>query len=110
MPTKCKCSAKVPDMYGVPSVHPCMRSATVERDGKWFCWQHDPERVKAEAIKRMTAWQAEQDRLGTVCARRARNESGSAAREHLRERQRRPTQRGIGLRQRSTLFFAARPR
>ena len=73
MTVKHKCSAKVPDMYGVPNVHPCRRSATVERDGQRWCWQHDPERVKADAEKRLTAWQAEQDRLGTVCARRTCN-------------------------------------
>ena len=26
--------------------HRCTRKGTVEIDGKWYCWQHDPERVK----------------------------------------------------------------
>ncbi len=24
----------------------CLRAATVNRDGKWYCYQHDPEETK----------------------------------------------------------------
>ena len=24
---------------------PCTRKGTVEINGKWYCWQHDPERI-----------------------------------------------------------------
>lgn len=27
----------------------CNRKGTVERDGKWYCWQHDPVRLKEKA-------------------------------------------------------------
>ena len=71
--TQHKCSAKVPDMYGVPNVHPCMRSATVERGGKRWCWQHDPERVKTDARKRRARREAKMDREAAKYARIARN-------------------------------------
>lgn len=77
MTAKCKCSAKTPDMYGVPNILPCARSATVERDGKRFCWQHDPERMEADAEKRLSIWQsirqAEADRKAAMWKRRASN-------------------------------------
>lgn len=73
MTTKCKCSAKTPDMNGILNINPCARSATVERNGKRYCWQHDPERLKADAEKRLTVWEAERDRLATVRERHARN-------------------------------------
>ena len=39
-----KCQAILSGVWGGE----CVRDATVERDGKFFCWQHDPERVRAE--------------------------------------------------------------
>jgi hypothetical protein len=36
-----KCSSSLSKVYGN-----CSRNATVEREGKWFCWQHDPERLE----------------------------------------------------------------
>lgn len=27
----------------------CLRPGTVEHDGKWYCWQHDPEKLRAKA-------------------------------------------------------------
>lgn len=29
----------------------CQRKGTVEDGSKWYCWQHDPERVKKERKK-----------------------------------------------------------
>ena len=37
----------------------CARNASVERDGKSYCWQHDPERVAAEKAKSKKRWDAE---------------------------------------------------
>ena len=36
--------------------HPCGRPARVERAGKWWCAQHDPEAVKARQVARDRAW------------------------------------------------------
>lgn len=49
MSDKRACSATV---FG-PRVHSwqCSRTATVERDGKWYCRQHDPEAKKARREK-----------------------------------------------------------
>jgi hypothetical protein len=41
------CNAKTRNLFGR-----CDRRATVERDGRWFCWQHDPERFQAERAAR----------------------------------------------------------
>ena len=68
-----KCSAKTPDMYGVPNVHPCKRPATVERDGKWYCWQHDPEYVKAKEKKRRAEWDTKMEREAAKYRHIARN-------------------------------------
>lgn len=71
--TKRKCSIKVPGMYSDINFYPCQRSATIQRDGKWYCWQHDPERVKAEAKKRHADWEAKMDREAAKYKRIARN-------------------------------------
>ena len=43
--------------------HPCTRTATVERKGKPYCTQHDPERVAIERAKKVRIseerWQRE---------------------------------------------------
>ena len=41
--------------------HPCSRKGTVERDGRWWCKQHDPEAMKAREAKRDAAYRAEQE-------------------------------------------------
>ena len=58
-----KCEGKVHGDYRDVSgrVYPCSRKGTVERDGKWYCWQHDPERVRADKEKREGKWKTEQD-------------------------------------------------
>jgi|TARA_R100000049_G_C1928320_1_gene72462 hypothetical protein len=39
----------------------CTRNATIERNGKWWCWQHDPEAVKKRREKRDAEGDAEHD-------------------------------------------------
>lgn len=34
----------------------CLKPAKVQRDGKWFCTIHDPERVKSRQAKREATW------------------------------------------------------
>ena len=36
--------------------HPCSRNGYVERDGKWYCKQHDPEAVNAKDQARRRKW------------------------------------------------------
>lgn len=38
----------------------CQRYATVERKGKWYCTQHDPEKVKARNAARHNAYEMRQ--------------------------------------------------
>jgi hypothetical protein len=43
----------------------CDRKPTVVRDGKPYCWQHDPERLRRKADeenKKRKAWYADLDR------------------------------------------------
>ena len=71
MTVKHDCSKKW--VWAVTGSHRCFRNATVERDGKWWCWQHDPERVKIDREKRRAGWQAKMDRKDAKYARIARN-------------------------------------
>ena len=48
---KVGCSEKVHDAFGV-GFHPCSRVGRVERDGKWYCSQHDPCYVKKRREQR----------------------------------------------------------
>ena len=41
----------------------CERPASVERDGKWYCWQHDP--VKKEQAAR-EAWKARKEHIAQI--------------------------------------------
>ena len=52
-----RCCKRVYDSTGWHE-YPCLRKGTVERDGLWFCWQHDPERVKAESARKQAEWDA----------------------------------------------------
>ena len=36
----------------------CTRKGSVERDGKWYCGQHDPQAKASRAAKNMAAWDA----------------------------------------------------
>ncbi len=63
-----KCSERVPDRersaWG--NFYECSKWATVQRDGKWYCGTHDPEKVKARRAKAESAYTSErneQDRI-----------------------------------------------
>lgn len=70
MTTKHDCSK---DVWHKTGFYHCQRPATIECDGKWYCWQHDPERVKAEAKKHRADWEAKMDREAAKYERIARN-------------------------------------
>lgn len=70
---KHKCSEKVPEGGRSVSFYPCQRPATVQRDGKWYCWQHDPEYVAKKTAERRAGWQAKMDREAAKYARIACN-------------------------------------
>lgn len=38
--------------YGSFHTYRCRNKATVQREGKWYCGTHDPERIKARQEKR----------------------------------------------------------
>jgi hypothetical protein len=40
-----------------PSYHDCKRRASVERSGKWYCAQHDPEAISARRELRSEKWE-----------------------------------------------------
>lgn len=46
-----ECCTDVHNYFGV-GFHPCGRRASVERNGKWYCGQHDPIAVQARMDKR----------------------------------------------------------
>lgn len=46
--------------------HLCSRNGVVERDGEWYCRQHDPEAEKAREEKRRAEYRAEMDRENKV--------------------------------------------
>jgi hypothetical protein len=56
-PDRITCSATV---FG-PRVHSwgCIRTGVVEREGKWYCRQHDPRAVKARRDKAEAEYRAE---------------------------------------------------
>ena len=55
MTTKRQCSVMVSNNTGFYS-HPCYESATVERNGKWYCTIHDPEYIKAKDAEQMAIY------------------------------------------------------
>lgn len=70
-----KCSGKVWGSYYDVSgrIYPCNRPATIERDGEWYCWQHDPERVKVDAEKRERQEEAKREKRFAMYRRQARD-------------------------------------
>ncbi len=42
------------------SQYKCNRKWTIERDGKLYCWQHDPARVEKKEKERQAQWKAEE--------------------------------------------------
>ena len=52
---------------------PCSRNATVESNGKWYCRQHDPQRIAADRKKRRANQEIKQKVLVNLWKRRVRN-------------------------------------
>jgi len=57
MTEKHQCSENVFEVDGFD--HQCQKTATVERNGKWYCTIHDPEYINAKREKRNAKWDAE---------------------------------------------------
>ena len=49
----------------------CARDATVERNGEWYCWQHDPEYVASKETKRRVLSEARWRRVTNQMQRTA---------------------------------------
>lgn len=69
-----KCCAEV---WGRYDYHKCSRAGRVERDGKWYCKQHDPveverkrkesQELRSEEVKELNeAWKRQQYALSAV--------------------------------------------
>ena len=53
-----KCCGGIWD--GVSSCsYPCGNKGKVQRDGKWYCGTHDPQKVVARRLKNEAKWQTE---------------------------------------------------
>lgn len=52
---KHQCSTRV---YGRFRGSNCSKAAKIERNGKWYCGVHDPEKVAARAAKRTEEFEA----------------------------------------------------
>lgn len=50
------CCARV---FGDYRLYPCSRKGSVERDGKWYCKQHDPEAIRVKDAIRSTKYDRE---------------------------------------------------
>lgn len=55
-----QCSAKT---YENHSFYPCSRKGKIERDGKWYCKQHDPVEVERRAKESELRYQKESNAL-----------------------------------------------
>jgi len=51
--------------------HQCVRTKTVERNGEWYCWQHDPERTARKEQERREASEARWKRITNQTQRTA---------------------------------------
>ena len=51
------------------SHHPCSRAGTIEREAKWWCFQHDPDAFNTRREKRQAKW-AEENRQSNERYRR----------------------------------------
>lgn len=65
-----RCCEKVFDGMSIRG-HQCTRNGKVERNGNWYCGQHDPEAAKARREAQNAKWQAE--RAAEAEKRRARD-------------------------------------
>lgn len=75
MTAKRECAGKIWGAYRDVSGrgNKCHRPATIEREGKWFCWQHDPNRRAEEAAERQAAEEARAARQAAKYTRITRN-------------------------------------
>lgn len=52
------------------SSYQCQRPATIERNGRWYCWQHDPEYIEKKEQEKRKKWEMKQARNAAQYARR----------------------------------------
>lgn len=57
--TKQRCCKMVHDEGRSVGFHQCSRTAKIERDGKHYCAQHDPEAVKQRDTTQRAKWEKE---------------------------------------------------
>ena len=74
-PEPVKCSERVWHRHAWGD-GPCSRNGVVERNGRWYCKQHDPEVKKARDAERKARWDAEQE---LERAKRQRRKDAEAA-------------------------------
>ena len=55
---KHRCEEQIRDSGRCPSYHACGKTAKVQRDGKWYCGIHDPEKVAERRKKQDDKWHA----------------------------------------------------
>jgi hypothetical protein len=56
-----QCVERVFPQDGRSNPHPCFRKGMVEREGCWYCTQHDPVRVKERQAASSAKYQAERE-------------------------------------------------
>lgn len=59
---KHQCCEQIRENTVCPRYHQCSRAGVIERDGNWYCKQHDPIAVKAKQEQRNADWQAKWDK------------------------------------------------
>ncbi len=61
-PNRC-CELVCPrEAWGAFHSHQCQKKAVVERNGKWYCAQHDPEAIRVRDEAKRVQWEAESQR------------------------------------------------
>ena len=55
-PDEVRCQASVRDLGRWPSYHRCERKGVVEREGAWYCKQHDPIAIETKRAARFAKW------------------------------------------------------
>lgn len=63
-----RCVERVPDGGRSVSLHACLRVGTIQRDGEWYCGQHDPEKVKTKRAARDQAWKEREEAQDAIQA------------------------------------------
>ena len=77
-----KCSERVHDKGRWPSFHQCPRPGSVERDGKFYCKQHDPVAVRSKRDARDAKWESD---WNAACAKNARTAAALRSFEPMRD-------------------------